>query len=57
MHEKVFHLLGWSGLQKITSRLPSFDNCGVHFPVGKMIYWVGTAVLGNGQVEFTGWAK
>ena len=40
VHEKVFHLLGWSGLQKITSKLPSFNNCGAHFPVGKIIYWV-----------------
>ena len=32
-----------SGLQKFTSRLPRFDICGgAHFPVGKMIYWVGS---------------
>ena len=27
---------------KYTNKLPSFDNCGVHFPVGKMFYWVGS---------------
>ena len=31
------------------------NNCGAHFSVGKIIYW-GT-ILGNGQVDFTGWAN
>ena len=35
-NEKVFYLLGWSGLQKITCKLPSFNNCGAFFPVGKI---------------------
>ena len=41
LHEKVF-TLDWSGLQKFTSKLPSFDNCGGHFPVGKIIFCVGS---------------
>ena len=42
VNEKVFLLLGWSGLQKFTCKLPSSNNCGAHFPVGKIIYWVGS---------------
>ena len=48
VHEKVLCLLSWSDLQKFTSNLPSFDNYGAHFPMGKIIYsvssfgqWVG----------------
>ena len=52
---KVFHILGWSGLPEFTSKLLSFNKANAHFSVGKMIYWV--VVLGNGQVEFTGWAN
>ena len=49
VHEKVFHLLGRPFCKKFTSRLPSFDNWGAHFPVGKIIYWV----CSYGQ--WTGW--
>ena len=31
------------------SKLYSFNNCGTHFPVGKMIYWVGSS--GQWQVD------
>ena len=53
VHEKDSSL-GCSVLQKFTSNLPTVpsSNCGGNFSLGKIIY----AVLGNGQVEFTGWA-
>ena len=44
VHEKVFHLLGWWQVRfakKLPSKLPSFENWGARFPVGKIIYWVG----------------
>ena len=40
----------WSGVsplgasqlwKKLRSKLPIFNNCGAHFSVGKIIYWVG----------------
>ena len=34
------------------SKLPACNNCGIHFSEGMIVYWVG-----NGQVEFSGWAN
>ena len=36
-----FPIRGLSSLQKLTFKLPIFNNCGVHISVGKIIYWVG----------------
>ena len=33
-------------------RLPIFNNCGTHFSVGKINYWMSN--FGDGQVKFTG---
>ena len=49
----------WVGqvCKKFTSRFPSFDNCGAHFPVGKIIYWVpnATSKLQNCIMDIKNW--
>ena len=48
---------------KFTSKLPSFNNSGVHFSVGKIIYWMGSFgqwagwIYWVGKVRYTTWAN
>ena len=54
VHEEVFHLLGWWGLPEFTSKLPSFNKVNAYFPVGKMIYWVGSFGQWAGWIYWVG---
>ena len=60
VYEKVFYLLDWSDLQK-KKKKKSYELPIVSITVVSIFLWAreftGWVVLGNEQVDFTGWEK